>query len=157
MKKEVVLMFDGGIREGITAIGYLAVDPQNENKILFSGAFASGKGTSNEAEYRALIAGLQACVKKKVRKVHAIGDSQLIIKQVLGAFKVNKPTLKKCLNCVYQLLAQFDEHSIKWVPREENGRADKLVNSVFKRRSNKKWENKKLEKQRRKQLRQRSS
>ncbi len=149
-------MFDGGIRNGMTAIGYLAIDPNDNDKILFKEARTAGLGTSNEAEYRALIGGLEACIKYGLKRIHIIGDSQLIIQQVLGGFKVNKLELKQCLNKVRELLAQLDEYSIRWIPRSQNKMADKLVNSIFKKRHNQKWKDKQLRKKRRKQLRQSS-
>jgi len=148
---EVILMFDGGIREGLTAVGYLAVDPKDDEVVLFSGSRASCKGTSNLAEYRALIAGLRACLAKGVKRVNIFGDSQLIVKQVRGDFKVNKPDLRRCREYVIKLLKQFQTYSIEWIPRQKNKRADALVNKVFKRKR-KKWEIKKEEQKRRKQL-----
>jgi ribonuclease HI len=134
--KSAVLNFDGGIREGLMAYGYIVSDPETGER-LFCGSRTCGKGTSNVAEYRALIAGLQACLKNKVDIVHIFGDSQLIIKQVLGVYKVNKETLKKHRDYVRKLLDQFNDYSIRWIPRKENKKADDLVNQVFIKRRQK--------------------
>lgn len=140
--EEATLYFDGGIRAGTMAYGWLLVNTGMSSKHLDDDVFASGnrtcgQGTSNLAEYRALIAGLQGSLKAGVNVIHIIGDSQLIVKQVLRIFKVNKPELKKHRDYVLKLLEQFDDSTIKWVPRCENKRADALVNEVFKRREGK--------------------
>lgn len=129
----VVMYFDGGIREEIMAYGYVAFDPETKAE-LFTGSRTCGSGSSNIAEYRALIAGLQGCLKRDVKEIHIIGDSQLIIKQVTGVFRVNKPTLKEHRDFVLKLLSKFEIWSIKWVPRRKNKRADELVNQVFERK-----------------------
>jgi len=148
--QEVLLTFDGGIREGITAAAYIAVLPNDEQDILFSGARRVGPGTSNTAEYQALIDGLRACLEHNVKIVHVVGDSQLIIKQITGVFKTQKPTLIKHKDIVSKLLKKFDEYTIKWVPREQNHEADRLVNEAFRRvfpkKLNQKRERKRLRK-----------
>lgn len=132
--EEVILFFDGGIRRELMAYGYLAVNPNDRTSILFKGSNTCGKGTSNIAEYRALIAGLKACLRNGIKVAHIFGDSQLIVKQVTGVFKVNKPELKRHRDYIRDLLDQFDDWSLQWIPRSENGRADALVNEVFKRK-----------------------
>lgn len=133
---EATLHFDGGIRQGQMAYGWI-LDSIDDNKVIASGNRTCGTGTSNISEYRALIAGLQGSLKAGIDIIHIIGDSQLIIKQVTGAFKVNKPELKKHRDYVLELLEQFEDYTIKWVPRRENKRADALVNEVFERRKRK--------------------
>jgi len=151
--EKVVITFDGGIREGLTAAAYIAVSPNDEQDILFSGARVVGPGTSNTAEYQALIDGLRACLEHNIKIVHIVGDSQLIIKQITGVFKTQKPTLIKHKNIVLKLLKKFDEYTIKWVPREQNHEADRLVNEVFKEVLQKKCNCKKEKKQFRKKMR----
>jgi ribonuclease HI len=132
--KEVTVFFDGGIRQGIMALGFVAYDPSG--KEIFCGNRLCGKilSSSNIAEYRALIAALQRSLKEKVDIIHIVGDSQLIIRQVLGFYKANKPALIKHRDFVLELLTHFEDFTIKWVPRRENKRADALVNEVFERR-----------------------
>jgi ribonuclease HI len=134
---EATLYFDGGIREGLMAYGYLLVDPENEDVILKSGNRTCGVGTSNIAEYRALIAGIKGSIQHGVDIIHIVGDSQLVVKQVLGVFKVKKPELKSHCDYVLELLEHFEDYTIKWVPRNQNKRADALVNQVFERRGGK--------------------
>ncbi len=135
--KEVTLYFDGGIRNGIMAVGFV-IDDMNGEEIFSRGHLCGNDGSSNISEYRALISGLQSSLKLGVDIIHIIGDSQLIIKQVIGAFRTKKPELKKHKNYILELLTHFERHTIKWVPRRENKRADALVNTVFEKRKNKK-------------------
>ncbi len=160
--KECTLYFDGGIRQGVMAYGWLLtnqthVDLQcggisdQKSDVITSGNRTCGKGTSNIAEYRALIAGLQGSLKAGVDIVHVIGDSLLIIRQITGVFKTKKEELIKHRDYVIELLAQFENHTIMWVPRKENQRADDLVNEVFEKR------NSKCSKKKRRNSRQQSS
>ena len=151
---EATLYFDGGIRQGIMAYGWLLVDSEDETEVIASGHRTCGEGTSNIAEYRALIAGIQGSLKAGADILHIIGDSQLVVKQVTKVFKVNKPELKRHRDRVLELLEQLEDHTIKWVPRKENKRADALVNEVFDRRNGKC--SKRQQKQKRKDLRRRS-
>lgn len=134
---EAILYFDGGIREGTMAYGWLLVDSEDKTKIIAFGNKTCGIGTSNISEYRALIAGLEGSLKAGIDVIHIIGDSQLIVRQVTKVFKVNKPELKRHRDCVLELLEQFEDYTIKWVPRRENKRADALVNAVFERKNKK--------------------
>jgi len=134
---EAVMYFDGGIREGTMAYGWILLNPEDETDVIASGNRTCGVGTSNIAEYRALIAGLQGSLKVGIDIIHIVGDSQLIIKQVTKVFKVNKPELQRHRDRVLELLEQFEDHTIKWVPRRDNKRADALVNQVFEGRKNK--------------------
>jgi len=135
---EATLYFDGGIRQGIMAYGWLLVDSEDESEVIASGHRTCGTGTSNIAEYRALIAGLQGTLKNGTTDVvHIIGDSQLVVKQVTKVFKVNKLELKRHRDRVLELLEHFEDFTIKWVPRRENKRADALVNEVFEGRKRK--------------------
>lgn len=153
--KEVVIFFDGGIRQGIMALGFVAYDMEG-NEIFFGNRLCGKvQSSSNIAEYRALIASLQRSLEEDVDIIHINGDSQLIIKQVIGSFKANKPALKAHRDLVLQLLERFDDYSIKWVPRRENKRADGLVNEVFLARKGKGKCTKQQIKQDRKKLRKR--
>jgi len=130
--KEVILRTDGGIREGRMACGWVAFNPENEKEIVFQGSKKCGKkGTSNVAEYRGVISGLTEAIKEKVKIVHIIIDSQLVVKQVTDAAKTNNMELLKHKSKVLELLKEFESWTIKWEPRENNKLADELVNRVF--------------------------
>lgn len=139
MDKEALMYFDGGIRKGIMACAFI-IDSVGEEKVLSSGQKTCGKGdiaSSNIAEYRGLIYGLQEALKIGIDIIHIHGDSQLVVKQITGTFKTRKQTLIDHRNYVLELLEHFENYTIKWIPRLENKRADFLVNEVFKRRNGK--------------------
>lgn len=137
------------------ALGFVAYDMHG--KEIFCGNRLCGKieSSSNIAEYKALIAAIQRSIQEKVNIIHIIGDSALVVKQVTKVFKVNKPILLEHRNHVLRLLEQFEDYTIKWIPRRENKRADALVNEVFERRNGKC--SKKNQKQYQKELRRRYS
>ncbi|PKU86474.1 RNA-directed DNA polymerase [Dendrobium catenatum] len=87
----------------------------------------SGPHTNNEAEYEALIVGLELAIQMSIVRVKIFGDSQLIINQVAGIFKVLKPELLPYHNKTMELLCLIPEVTLVRVPRSENGRADALA------------------------------
>jgi ribonuclease HI len=113
--------------EGEAAIGYMveAKDWSDE------GSDHLGKATNNEAEYRALIQGLELASEEGCTEVEARGDSEVIVKQVRGEYGVNQPELRPLRNRVQELADGFEEFEIQHIPREENWKADELVDQVF--------------------------
>jgi ribonuclease HI len=84
------------------------------------------QGTHNIAEYQALILGLHLARKHGARQVVVKGDSRLVVKQVNGEWKTKHPTLHRLRTRACDLLAQFDDWRVEWIPRDENVRADEL-------------------------------
>lgn len=94
------------------------------------GEIAQGIGvaTNNIAEYRALIAGLELALEKQITDIEVQVDSQLVVSQVTGAWKIKaKPLLSHAVTA-RSLLNKFSSSSIKHVRRELNADADKLAN-----------------------------
>lgn len=85
-----------------------------------------GRGTNNQAEYEAAIAGLALALSMGARRVTLHGDSQLILKQLAGEYKVAAPALKALHGQARALMAQFDDVRLQWVPRAQNAQADAL-------------------------------
>ncbi|KAI0497192.1 hypothetical protein KFK09_020414 [Dendrobium nobile] len=83
--------------------------------------------TNNEAEYEALILGLEMAIQMSLTWVKIFGDSQLIINQVTGVYKVLKPELIPYHNKAMELLRLIPEVTLAKVPRSENGKADALA------------------------------
>jgi len=134
---EATLYFDGGVRGGLCAYGWILKDSSDETRIIACGNKTCGKGTSNISEYRALIAGLFGGIDEGVDIIHIFGDSQLVVRQINGTFRVKKEELRKHRDKALELLASFDYYTIKWIPRKENQEADTLVNEVFDKRNGK--------------------
>ena len=84
------------------------------------------RGTNNIAEYTAMIRGLERAIELKVTHLEIKGDSNLVVQQVQGRFRVTQPHLRPLVKRVTDLAAQIPQVSINWIPREQNSRADKL-------------------------------
>jgi ribonuclease HI len=122
--------FDGASRgnPGPAAIGYVVVSGEG---IVAEGGERIGESTNNRAEYEALIRALEVARDHGFDEVDVRGDSELIVKQVTGAYRTNDPDLRECRVEVRELLGSFDRWSIEHVPREINDRADDLANEAL--------------------------
>ncbi|MFA9417555.1 ribonuclease HI [Natrinema sp. HArc-T2] len=122
--------FDGGSRgnPGPAAIGWVIVTGDG---IVAEDGETIGTATNNQAEYDALIAGLEAARDYGYDEIHVRGDSELIVKQVRGEYDTNNPELREKRVTVHELLAAFDEWTLEYVPRDVNERADGLVNEAL--------------------------
>ena len=85
-----------------------------------------GTGTNNVAEYTALLTGLERARERGWRRIKIQGDSDLIIKQVKGAYRVRSPNLVELYCRVMELLSEFESYELEWIPRELNELADSL-------------------------------
>ncbi|MGI6485049.1 MAG: ribonuclease HI family protein [Thermoanaerobacterales bacterium] len=87
-----------------------------------------GQTTNNIAEYTALLTALEQAVEINIKQIDIFSDSELMVKQINGEYKVKNEGLKPLYKRVCKLLEEFDEYEIRHVSREENKRADKLAN-----------------------------
>lgn len=92
-----------------------------------------GITTNNVAEYTALIKALETAKAKGIRSIDVFMDSELIVKQLKGEYKVKNQGLQPLYKKVKQLLKSFDRHTIKHVPRDSNKEADALSKQAIKR------------------------
>lgn len=134
MKETLTLEFDGGSRgnPGPAGIGVVLRAADN-TPILTLGRFI-GRATSNVAEYTALITALQEAIKLKATSIAIRGDSELIIRQMLGEYRVKSPDLKPLYEEAQHLYHQFDHATITHNLRHKNELADKLANLAMDRR-----------------------
>ena len=125
------LYTDGGARgnPGPGGIGVVLQDAKNET--VYELAKYIGKCTNNEAEYLGVLHGLQAAKSKDVKKLEVIVDSELVVKQLTGDYKVKNDRLKKLYMQVKELESSFVSISYKHVKRDKNKRADALVNEAL--------------------------
>jgi ribonuclease HI/uncharacterized protein YeaO (DUF488 family) len=126
----VRLRFDGGIQGGFKAYGFTITTPDKQEYELDYGSGVSGTGTSNQSEYDGLIAGLKACIKNGVKRVQIIGDSKLVVNQIKGNWRTRNDKLKPLCEQSQVLLRKFD-WEISWQGRDNNSRADELVNQAL--------------------------
>jgi ribonuclease HI len=90
-----------------------------------------GTATNNVAEYRALLLGIARARELGAGEVELVGDSELIVRQVRGEYRVKDAALRDLHAEVTQALGDFDRWSIRHVRREDNARADELVNEAL--------------------------
>jgi len=129
--ERLVVNVDGGSRgnPGQAAIAAVLATPEGE--IVEERGERIGVATNNVAEYRALLLGLERAQALGASEVDVIGDSELVVRQVLGQYKVKDATLKGLRAEVDTALADFDRWSIRHVRREDNEAADLLVNDTL--------------------------
>ena len=92
-----------------------------------------GRATNNEAEYQAAIAGLEAALALGARHVELRMDSELVVRQLGGRYKVRNPRLRGLFGRVKNLQWRFASFEARSVPRAENARADSLANEALDR------------------------
>jgi len=132
--RELILYCDGGSRgnPGPSAIGAVVFNADHDPpEPVASVSERIGITTNNVAEYRALIAGLEAAAGLGARTVHVRADSLLMIKQLRGEYRVKNPNLKPLHTQALRLLAAYETVDLQHVPREENTEADALVNAAL--------------------------
>jgi ribonuclease HI len=129
--ERVVVNVDGGARgnPGPAAIAAVASTPNGE--VVESRGEAIGTATNNVAEYRALLLGIDLAREQGAAEVELIGDSELIVKQVTGEYRVKDAGLRPLHAQVRAALEDFDRWSIRHVRREQNAAADALVNETL--------------------------
>lgn len=115
---------------GIAAIG--AVIKDERGKTLTTISQRIGVTTNNVAEYQALITALQKALKLGGKKIEIRSDSELMVKQLNGKYKIKSVALRPLYLEVGQLLGQFENVVIKHIPRELNTEADSLANQAVK-------------------------
>jgi ribonuclease HI len=134
MLDSVLIYFDGGSRgnPGPAAIGALVLDPSTAPPARLA-TISEGIGvtTNNVAEYRALIAGLEAASATPAHAAKVRGDSKLVIEQLSGRWKVRQPHLQPLHAQARALLDAYDEIDLAHVRREQNVEADALVNAAL--------------------------
>jgi probable phosphoglycerate mutase len=122
---------DGGARGNPGPAGIGAVLASLEGDVLGEVAEAIGATTNNVAEYRALIAGLELALDKGVTELDVYLDSQLVVSQMKGEWKIKKAELRPLALRANSLMNKFASTTIQHVPRELNADADKLANQAM--------------------------
>jgi ribonuclease HI len=127
----VTVNVDGGARgnPGPAAIG--VVLRNGDGSVVEEVGETIGEATNNVAEYRALLRGIELAAGRGAEEVELIGDSELVVRQVEGRYKVKNAGMKKLHEEVKRALRDFDSWSIRHVRRAENADADRLVNEAL--------------------------
>jgi ribonuclease HI len=129
--ERVVVYVDGGARgnPGPAGIGVVITDDHGA-ELACANDFI-GVATNNEAEYRALLLGLERALELGAREVEVVNDSQLVARQITGEYRVRKAELKPLHAQALATLRRFERWTVRSVPREQNERADGLVNDAI--------------------------
>lgn len=114
---------------GTAAIGAIIKDEWGKTLATISQRI--GVTTNNVAEYQALITALRKAIKLKGTQVEIRSDSELMVKQLNGRYKIKAAGLRPLYLEAMQLLGQFEDVAIKHIPRELNTEADRLANQAI--------------------------
>jgi probable phosphoglycerate mutase len=125
------LSTDGGARgnPGPAAYGYVL--ESEDGHVLDARGEAIGTATNNVAEYRGLIAGLESALRRGVDELEVVSDSELVVKQMQGEYKVKNEALKDLQREAAELAAELRRVSYTAVRRAHNELADRLVNEAL--------------------------
>src|SRR5580700_1197182 len=122
---------DGGARGNPGPAGYgVVIQDQSGKKVAHLSAYL-GHQTNNFAEYQGLIAALEYAVQHGPKALKLISDSELLVRQIKGIYKVKNPTLKDLHARAKELIAQLEWFSIGHAFREHNQEADRLANQAM--------------------------
>jgi probable phosphoglycerate mutase len=125
------LYTDGGARgnPGPAAFGYVLEG--EDGTVLAHGGEAIGVATNNVAEYRGLIAGLAKAIELAIPELEVVSDSELVVKQMRGEYKVKNPGLRTLSIEAVRLARSFERVEYRHVGRAHNELADRLVNDAL--------------------------
>lgn len=128
---KLTIFSDGGARgnPGPAALG--VVIKNDNNQILVSYGEYLGEQTNNYAEYMALISGLKKAKEMGATEVDCMLDSELVVKQMKGEYKVKEPTLQKLFIQAYNVATSFKKVTYHHILRARNQAADKMVNETL--------------------------
>jgi len=129
----VRLWTDGGARgnPGPAAYGYVL--EAEDGTVLAAEGEAIGVATNNVAEYRALVAGLERAAELGVEEVEVVSDSELVVKQMRGEYRVKNEALRELSVEAARLARRVGAVEYRHVTREHNELADRLVNEALDR------------------------
>jgi ribonuclease HI len=125
------LSTDGGARGNPGPAAYAYVLEAEDGTVLAAHGEAIGVATNNVAEYSALVAGLEKAIEMGVSDLEVISDSELMVKQMRGEYRVKNEALKDLSAAASRLAREVGSVSYTAVRREQNKLADRLVNEAL--------------------------
>lgn len=128
-----ILWTDGASRGNPGPAGIGVVLKARSGEILATEARFLGQTTNNVAEYRALLLGLETALERGVKRLEVRADSELLIRQLLGKYRVRNEGLKPLFRRAQELLRGFESFELVHVRREQNAEADRLANEGIRR------------------------
>jgi ribonuclease HI len=128
---KLMLYVDGGSRGNPGPAGAGVVVAGEQGQRVFEAGFFLGHSTNNRAEYTALLKALEAAALKGARAVEVFSDSELLVRQVNGEYRVRNSGIVPLFNEVRRKLDRFERWKVQHIPRAQNGRADALANAAM--------------------------
>jgi ribonuclease HI len=128
---KLVVNVDGGARGNPGPAAVAAVAATVDGEVVGERNAYIGEATNNVAEYRALLLGLELARELGASEVELINDSELVARQIGGEYKVKHAGLKPLFGEAMRTLREFDAWAVRSVRREQNERADELVNRAL--------------------------
>jgi ribonuclease HI len=129
--RRLIIYADGAARGNPGPAGIGVVIEDERGRVLKEVSQFVGQKTNNQAEYMALIQGLEAAVEYQADAVQLRLDSELLVRQLRGEYKVKSPLLKPLRNQVQRLLARYKVVGIEHIERQYNRAADRLANQAI--------------------------
>lgn len=131
--KKLIIHTDGGARgnPGPAGIGVVIYD--EDKKVIVEISRYIGETTNNQAEYRALLAGIEKAKDLGCEEIAFYLDSELVVKQLNREYKVKHPDLAPLFVKIYNTTLNFKKVTFQHIPREKNKEADKLANEAMDR------------------------
>ena len=128
---KVIICADGAARgnPGPSAIGATIKD--DKGNLIASISRRIGITTNNQAEYQAVITALEKAISLGARHVEIYADSELVVKQINGRYKVKKAVLRALYQKVIQLTGSLEGFTVAYIPRQQNAEADNLANKAL--------------------------
>ena len=125
------LSTDGGARGNPGPAAYGFVLESEDGHVLAAHGEAIGRATNNVAEYSGLVAGLERAAELGVRELEVVSDSELLVKQMRGEYRVKNEALRELSLRAARLARQLDSVAYRHVRRAQNELADRLVNEAL--------------------------
>ena len=131
MNEKLVMYTDGAARgnPGPAAIGVVLKNEAGVTAATICRAL--GRATNNQAEYTAVVEGLEKAISLGAKQVVLKSDSELVVKQLMGLYKVKNADLREMYQKVIKLTSQLEKFSAMNIPREQNKQADALCNKAL--------------------------
>ncbi len=130
-RNEIIAYIDGGSRgnPGPAAAGFTLADSAGTQ--LQAKAFFLGQATNNVAEYTSLVKALEAAKQIGAEQLTVFSDSELLVRQINGQYKVKSELIRPFFRQAISLLGEFKNWQVRHIPREKNEQADELVNQAL--------------------------
>jgi len=128
---KLVIHTDGASRNnpGQSSIGATIKDERGQ--LIASISRCIGWATNNQAEYKAIIAALETAIDLGARQIELNSDSELVVRQINGQYRVKKAALKPLYQRVKELQDRLEGFTIRHIPRQQNKEADRLANAAL--------------------------